>query len=151
MNELDPLKIPAFMRKKSSGKRVKKRESADYLRPEKKRAKPVRRAPKPAPLPTFSAPEPEVVTEAPRPKADLMPVGVVTQYIEKIDVVIIKLGGNVLSGDRLILPGEARSFKHKVTSMQFNREPVNKASRGQEVGIKVSKKVKVGEMVYLLG
>jgi len=80
----------------------------------------------------------------------LTPVGVVTHYIDKIKVAIIKLGVDLEVGVRLELAGTNGSFKQKLKSMQIDREQVENASRGQEIGIKVNKKVTVGELVYLI-
>lgn len=80
-----------------------------------------------------------------------MLVGVVTHYLDKINVVIVKLGANVRVGDHLILSGERGTFRQKLKSMQINRENVEEAGRGDEVGIKVSQKAVVGELVYVVG
>lgn len=159
--DIDPLKIPAFMRRKST----KKRETTDFYRhseiappledrPTKPALRPKRTRPKvrvqPVSLPSFVKPEPEKGAKVAKADKNMVPAGIVTQYLDKISVVIVKVGTEVLAGDNLILPGENRTFKHRVKSMQLNRKPVHKAERGQEIGIKVGKKVKVGEMVYLL-
>jgi U32 family peptidase len=80
-----------------------------------------------------------------------MPVGVVTHYLDKINVVIVKLGADVRVGDHLVLSGEQGSFRQKLKSMQIDRQNVETAGRGKEVGIKVNKKAVVGEMVYVVG
>ena len=94
------------------------------------------------------------VAELPRaaqPEPTLTPVGVVTHYLDKISVAIIKLGANVRVGDRLVLNGEKGSFQQKLKSMQIDRQNVEMAGRGDDVGIKVNKKVLVGEMVFVNG
>jgi len=103
----------------------------------------------------ISFPEPFMpVAELPRaaqPEPTLTPVGVVTHYLDKISVAIIKLGANVRVGDRLVLNGEKGSFQQKLKSMQIDRQNVEMAGRGDDVGIKVNKKVLVGEMVFVNG
>lgn len=88
----------------------------------------------------------------PQPRgAGLVLVGVVTHYLAKINVAIIKLGMDVEVGDKLQLEGDSGSFKQKVHSMQIDRKNVEMAGRGQEIGMKVNERVKIGELVYVFG
>ena len=104
----------------------------------------------PTPAPAFSIPAP--VTPRPaRPEPVFTPVGVVTHYLDKIKVVIVKLDADVRVGDRLVLNGENGPFKQKLKSMQINRQNVETASPGDDIGIKVSKKAVVGETIYVIG
>lgn len=82
---------------------------------------------------------------------NLILVGVVTHFLAKINVAIIRLGMNVEVGDKLQLEGDSGSFKQKIHSMQIDRKNVETAGRGQEIGMKVNERVKIGELVYILG
>ena len=169
--DIEPLKIPAFMRKKSFVKRdnsnfYKATEESSPPAPstlERPRHRLISTTPVPAPsapalsrrstisptsVPTFSIP---VVPRSVKPEPVFTPVGVVTHYLDKISVVIVKLGADVRVGDRLVLNGEKGPFRQKLKSMQINRQNVEEAGRGKEVGIKVSKKALVGEIVYVVG
>lgn len=79
-----------------------------------------------------------------------MPAGVVTHYFDKINVAIVKLGMDLEVGVRLQLTGISGPFKQKLSSMQIDRKPVEQASRGQEIGVKVNKRAVVGELVYVV-
>jgi len=191
--EIEPLKIPAFMRKKSL---IRKENSNFYKATEESsspapsalertrvRFTPPMPAPAPyslkrsrpravsqtsfpesfmvapeqprirftpiSPAPVFSIPAP-VAPRSAKPEPVFTPVGVVTHYLDKISVVIVKLDADVRVGDRLVLNGEKGPFKQKLSSMQIDRQNVEMASRGDDVGIKVSKKALVGEMVYVV-
>ena len=39
-------------------------------------------------------------------------------------------------------------FEQKIKSMQVNHAPIEKASKGQEIGLKVKSKVRHGDKVY---
>jgi putative protease len=192
---LDPLKIPAYLRKKT----LIRKETSNFYKAEKlspptpsmpdqprrtfvsptpaptpkpKRSRPAIVSPTPFPEPYLSAPAPFVsdeprrtfVSPAPvpaptpfeapqavRPEPVFTPVGVVTHYLDKIKVVIVKLDADVRVGDRLVLNGENGPFRQKLNSMQINRQNVEAASPGDDIGIKVSKKALVGEMMYVIG
>jgi ATPase subunit of ABC transporter with duplicated ATPase domains len=132
--EIDPLKVPAFMRNKP----YKKGGISSYFKPSKPSTTSI-----PTPL------KPTTVKRV-KPEPVLTLVGVVTHHIDKINVAIVKLGADVQTGDRLQLVGKNGPFKQKLKSMQIDRESVEIATGGQEVGIKVNKKVVTGEMVYLV-
>ena len=98
--------------------------------------------------------EPAAIPQAPRaarPEPVFTPVGVVTHYLDKIKVVIVKLDADVQVGDRLVLNGESGPFRQKLSSMQINRQNVETAGPGDDIGIKVSKKALVGETIYVIG
>jgi len=80
-----------------------------------------------------------------RPEPVLMPVGVATHFIDKINVVIVKLGSDVRVGDHLMLSGEKGSFKQKLKSMQINRQNVETAARGTRSALKSAKKPSWGK------
>ena len=130
--EIDPLKIPAFMRKKS------------FARPKASSADPYLKSPKP------KVQKKQTVAKPIKDEPVLLPAGVVTHYFDKIKVASIKLGVDVEVGMKLQLTAESGPYKQKLKSMQINRENVEIATQGQEIGIKVNKKVKVGELVYLV-
>jgi len=80
--------------------------------------------------------------------APVKPIGVVTHYFAKIKVAIIKFKQPVKVGAEIALRGATTDFKHKIVSMQFDHAPIMVAKKGQEVGIKVGKRVREGDGVY---
>ena len=77
------------------------------------------------------------------------PVGVVTHYFAKIKVAIIKFKQPVKVGTEVALRGATTDFNHKIVSMQFDHKPIAVAKKGEEVGIKVGKRVREGDEVFI--
>jgi len=83
--------------------------------------------------------------------AEPKPIGVISNYFDHVGVAAIKLVKALKKGDKIhIVGGEETDFKQKVGSMQINHDKVDKAKKGDEVGLKVSKKVRKGYRVFKL-
>ncbi len=77
------------------------------------------------------------------------PIGMVTHFFNKIGVGIIKLKSPVKIGDKLKFVGKHGEFTQSLDSMQFKHEPIAKAPKGKQVGIRVKKPVHEKDLVYL--
>ena len=77
-------------------------------------------------------------------------IGTVSHYFDKIGVAVIKLSGNLKVGDKIRIDKGDGEFKQTVDSMQIDKEPIESAKKGQQVGIKVSEEIKEGNKVYLI-
>lgn len=76
-------------------------------------------------------------------------IGAVTHYFDNIGVAVIELTGGLQAGDTIrIQGGDATDFEQKVESMQVEHENIEKASKGDGVGLKVNEKVRPGYKVY---
>jgi len=75
-------------------------------------------------------------------------IGRVTHYFPKVEAAIIKLEDNLQIGDKIKLKREDQEFEQKVESMQIDHTDIQKAEKGQEIGVKVDQKVKEGWEVY---
>jgi len=76
-------------------------------------------------------------------------VGVVEHFFTKISVAAIKItDGELRVGDTIHIVGATTDFKQKVESMQINKQPVDIAKPGDEVGIKVIDRVRENDVVY---
>lgn len=77
------------------------------------------------------------------------PIGEVTHYFSHVKASVIKLKKDTLSiGDTIYIKGHTTDFEQKIKSMQVNHAPIDKASPGQEIGLKVKSKVRHGDKVY---
>ena len=76
-------------------------------------------------------------------------VGKVTHFYDKISVAIIKLTDSLKIGDTVKFSGHDQEFTQEVTSLQVEHENIEKAKKGQEVGLKTDQKVKVNDRVFL--
>lgn len=76
-------------------------------------------------------------------------VGRVTGYFAKIGVAAIEItNGTINVGDVLHFKGHTTDFQQEVESMQIEHEPVQTATVGDSVGIKVKERVRKHDKVY---
>ena len=76
------------------------------------------------------------------------PIGLVTHFYGEIKVAIVKFNKPTKVGVEVCFVGHGVDFSQKIVSMQFDHAPVMTAKKGQEVGIKVAKKLKAGTEVF---
>ncbi|MFA7676918.1 MAG: hypothetical protein WCY34_01980 [Candidatus Omnitrophota bacterium] len=76
-------------------------------------------------------------------------IGFVTHYFGKISVGIIKLKASLSAGDKIHIKGANDDFRQIVSSMQIDHKDVSKASKGDEIGVKVLRPVHENDKVYL--
>jgi len=78
-------------------------------------------------------------------------VGEITHFFPHIPAGVIKISGSSISvGDKLHFKGATTDFTQVVDSIQIEHEQVDSAKKGQEMGIKVKKRVRGGDQVYKL-
>jgi U32 family peptidase len=68
-------------------------------------------------------------------------VGKVIKYYSKINIAVIKLSDNVNTGDLLHFRGIITDFEQKIDSIELDKNKIDLAKKGQEIGIKVNEKV----------
>jgi len=76
------------------------------------------------------------------------PIGEVTHFYGKIEVGIVKMQGALANGDRIHVKGNITDFEQDVESMQIEHEQVDKAKKGDMIGLKVKEEVREGDKVY---
>lgn len=78
-------------------------------------------------------------------------VGKVIHYFPKVKAAVIKIKKNsVTIGDSVQIKGHTTDFKQKVVSMQINRKPIKKATKGKVIGLRVKKRARINDLVYKL-
>jgi putative protease len=75
-------------------------------------------------------------------------IGKITHYFSKIGVAVIELAKSLGAGEQIRVKGNTTDFKQKAGSMQVEHKPVEKAKKGQAIGLKVEEKVRPGDKVY---
>ncbi len=75
-------------------------------------------------------------------------VGRVSHWYQKISVMGVTLTGHLAVGDTIRVRGHTTDFTQQVTSMQIWHQNVGKAGPGDEVGIRVAYRARVGDRVY---
>ena len=76
-------------------------------------------------------------------------IGEIIHYFSNIKVAVIKLSGPLSEGEEIrIIGGENTDFNQKVDSMQIEHEAIEKAKKGDAVGVKTTEAVKEKDVVY---
>lgn len=75
-------------------------------------------------------------------------IGSIRHYYSKIGVAVIDLTAKVAVGDTIRIKGVTSDFRQKVDSMQIEHANVQDAGAGQSIGLKVTDKVREGDLVY---
>ena len=78
-------------------------------------------------------------------------IGKITHYFNKISVGIIEItDGELKVGDTIHIKGHTSDFTQQVTSMQLEHVSIEKAKKGDAIGIKVDSTVHEHDEVYLI-
>ena len=77
-------------------------------------------------------------------------VGKITHYFTNIGVAVVEVTSGVLKvGDKIHIKGNTTDFEQTVDSMQVEHENVDKAKKGESIGLKVSEHTREGDEVYV--
>ncbi len=77
-------------------------------------------------------------------------IGEVTHFYNRIGVAVIDLSSSVQLGDRVHFLGRSTDFSQQVQSMQIEHESISEAGKGQEIAMKVERRVRSHDKVYKL-
>lgn len=77
-------------------------------------------------------------------------IGQVTHFYNRIGVAVIILSDSVELGDQLHFLGRSTDFRQEMQSMQIEHESVSEAGKGQEIALKVERRVRNQDKVYKL-
>ena len=75
-------------------------------------------------------------------------VGKVSDFFAHPVVAGIELTGTLKVGDQIHIKGHTTDLECTVDSMQINNVDVNEAKAGDAIGVKVSDRVRRGDIVY---
>ena len=75
-------------------------------------------------------------------------VGKITHYYTDIGVGVAELSAALNKGDKIRIKGSTTDFEQAVESMQIEHEKVEKAKKGQSIGLKVKDHVRQHDVVY---
>ncbi len=121
------------------------------VRKVKRAKKPVKRAKKAVVKKAAKVKKASSVKKA-KPQVDSMiKVGEVTHYFPHVKAAaLLVLKDSIIIGDEVYIKGHTTDFKEKIVSMQVDRVPVQEGKKGQEIGLLVKKRVRIGDSVYKL-
>ena len=75
-------------------------------------------------------------------------IGKVTHYFGNISVAVIDLSDTLEVGSEIRIVGGETDFTQKIESMEVEHQKVEKAKKGESIGLKVDQKVREGYKVY---
>jgi len=76
-------------------------------------------------------------------------VGIIFSYYSKIGVAAVNLtDGSLKAGDTIHILGNTTDITQKLDSIQIEHSVLKEAKKGQEIGIKVSDRVRPHDIVY---
>jgi putative protease len=75
-------------------------------------------------------------------------IGKVIHYYPRIGVAAVVLEGHIAKGDTVHICGPHEDFYQPVTSMEIEHTPIAEAEKGQDIGIRVTRRVHEGDIVY---
>lgn len=139
--------------KKSAKKTVKKAVKKLVKAPAKKSVKKIERKPVKKPVKSLArktAAKVKKVSSAKQPKEKKeKQIGKISHYFDKINVAIVELSGELCAGDIIrVFGGQETDFKQPVKSMELDHKKINKAKKGQEIGIQLKEKAREGYKVF---
>ena len=78
-------------------------------------------------------------------------IGMISHYFGNISVAGIEIEkGKLEVGDTIRIKGHTTDFTQTINSMQIDLQKVEKAKKGDSIGIKVDKRVREHDEVYLV-
>ena len=77
-------------------------------------------------------------------------IGKITHYFGNIGVAVIELTDSLKIGDTIRIVGGETDFEQVVDSMEVDHKKVEKAKKGDGIGLKISQKAREGYKVYKL-
>jgi len=75
-------------------------------------------------------------------------IGTVMHFYKKIGVAVVELSEPLQVGDTIHISGRTTDLTQKVESMQIEHQNVQRAERGQSIGLKVNGDVREKDLVF---
>jgi len=75
-------------------------------------------------------------------------IGTVMHFYKKVGVAVVELSEPLQVGDTIHISGRTTDLTQKVESMQIEHQNVQRAERGQSIGLKVNGDVREKDLVF---
>ncbi len=76
-------------------------------------------------------------------------VGKVIKFFARPSVAAVEVTEGVLSvGDSIRIKGHSTDFEQEIASMEIDNQPIEKAEKGQLIGVKVKDRVRPNDQVF---
>jgi putative protease len=79
---------------------------------------------------------------------NVVEIGRITHFFSKISVAVVDLKAPLSVGDTIVVKGPNTDYEQIVDSMQIEHNNVQRAEKGQSVGLKVAQRVRETDVVY---
>jgi translation elongation factor EF-1alpha len=79
---------------------------------------------------------------------NIVEIGRVTHFFSKISVAVVELKAPLSVGDTIVVKGPNTDYEQVVDSMQIEHNNVQRAEKGQSIGLKVAQRVRETDVVY---
>lgn len=83
-----------------------------------------------------------------KPAPAQKPIGSVLHFYNHLKVAVVKFKQDMKVGAPVAFKGATTDFKGVISSIQVDHEPKKLAKKGAQVGIKVQKKVRQGDLIF---
>ncbi|MBM3251770.1 MAG: translation elongation factor-like protein [Candidatus Omnitrophica bacterium] len=82
-------------------------------------------------------------------RKDLEEIGLVTDFFSHVSAAAIQIDrGSLKVGDKILIQGHTTNLEQVVDSMQIEKKSVEEANAGDNIGIKVSERVRKRDKVF---
>lgn len=78
----------------------------------------------------------------------IVEVGSVLHFFTKINVAVVELSTSLSVGDQILVKGPTTDFEQVVESMQIEHENIQKAEKGQSIGLKMVQRAREKDAIY---
>ncbi|MCX5678079.1 MAG: hypothetical protein NTY76_03110 [Candidatus Omnitrophica bacterium] len=83
------------------------------------------------------------------PEIKFEKIGEVTHYFPHVKAAAVKLiKSGMAVGDKIYIKGHTTDFKENVRSIQLDHVSIVKGKKGQEIGLFVKSRVRIGDSIY---
>jgi len=79
---------------------------------------------------------------------EIVEIGQITHFFSKISVAVIELKATLNVGDTIVIKGPNTDFEQVVDSMQIEHKNIQRAEKGQSIGLKMNDRVREKDKVY---
>ena len=79
---------------------------------------------------------------------EIVEIGKITHFFSKISVAVIELKAPLNVGDTIVIKGPNTDFEQVIDSMQIEHNNIQRAEKGQSIGLKVLQRVRETDTVY---
>ena len=77
-------------------------------------------------------------------------VGEIIHMFPKIGVAVVKVTSTLRKGDQIVIKGTGTDFEQVITSMQVDKQEVDEANAGDDIGLKIEEPVRKGDRIFLI-